>query len=241
MAAIPNFRKHLRLYLQLRGLTVSALSRQTDVPKQTIADWLAGTRPRNMEHVKRVADALGVSIVILFFGDGSVLPKDHEPIRTLRSVVKTSPAELRTFLKRFTEGSKLPATEASFLDDRCRAVHEGSFFFSHTDELMQIRGLSGHPVELSNSWHTVLGWSLAEIKRKHWFDLIHPGDWSVTLAAIEKFMLGDQPYGMCNHRLVHESGQLIRVNTLFFIELEVQLIFTLSRSGKGWRAHESKK
>jgi transcriptional regulator with XRE-family HTH domain len=60
--------KHLKQLLDDHGFTVSMLSRQTKVPKQTITDWLAGTEPRKLTQIKAVADALGVSIDTLVFG-----------------------------------------------------------------------------------------------------------------------------------------------------------------------------
>ena len=63
-----NFRKHLKVYIERSQITAAELARRTGVPKQTISDWLAGTQPRNMVHVKKVADELGVSLTELFFG-----------------------------------------------------------------------------------------------------------------------------------------------------------------------------
>ncbi|MNC97673.1 Helix-turn-helix domain protein [compost metagenome] len=64
-----DFKKQLSRYIRERGLTAAELARRTGVPKQTISDWLGGTRPRNMDFVKRLADELNVSIVELFFGN----------------------------------------------------------------------------------------------------------------------------------------------------------------------------
>jgi transcriptional regulator with XRE-family HTH domain len=65
-----NFKKQLKLYLDKRGLSASDLSRISGVPKQSISDWLGGSSPRNILNVKKVADALLVSIDHLVFGDG---------------------------------------------------------------------------------------------------------------------------------------------------------------------------
>jgi hypothetical protein len=48
------------------------LSRISGVPKQSLSDWLAGSSPRDIRTVKRVADALDVSLDHLVFGDGVV-------------------------------------------------------------------------------------------------------------------------------------------------------------------------
>lgn len=65
-----NFKKQLKIYLDKRGLSASDLSRISGVPKQSISDWLGGSSPRNILNVKKVADALLVSIDHLVFGDG---------------------------------------------------------------------------------------------------------------------------------------------------------------------------
>ncbi len=67
-----NFKNQLRHYLKARGLTASALARQAGVPKQSISDWLGGTAPRRVDHLKKVADALEVSLDHLCFGNGDV-------------------------------------------------------------------------------------------------------------------------------------------------------------------------
>ncbi len=67
-----NLKKQLKLYLQNKDLTASELSRVSGVPKQSLSDWLAGSNPRDIRMVKRVADALQVSLDHLVFGDGVV-------------------------------------------------------------------------------------------------------------------------------------------------------------------------
>lgn len=62
-------KQNLDHFLKRRGLTASGLARISDTPKQTIADWLAGASPRDLRAIKRVADALMVSVDILCFSD----------------------------------------------------------------------------------------------------------------------------------------------------------------------------
>jgi transcriptional regulator with XRE-family HTH domain len=62
-----NLKKNLKHILETRGLTASALARMSSTPKQTLADWLAGASPKDLSAVKRVADALGVSVDSLCF------------------------------------------------------------------------------------------------------------------------------------------------------------------------------
>ena len=236
-----DFRKNLKLYVHSSGLSAAAISRKTGVPKQTISDWLAGTRPRHMEDVKLVADLLGVSILTLFFGSENIKP-DKSPGKTpektpekaddsligWQGLQRASPTEVRTFLDMFEEPHECSEAGTEMFDERLIALRAGSFFFDHARDLMQIRGLTGFPVELSDSWETQLGYPLEELKRKKWLHWIYPEDQPATVKAIEAFLLGERPVGKVSHRLVHKSGRLIPVNTVLFIDTESRMLFTLS-------------
>ena len=63
-----KLKTQLRTLLKLKGINAAELSRQSGVPKQSISDWLGGTMPRNIAHVKKVADALNVTVDELCFG-----------------------------------------------------------------------------------------------------------------------------------------------------------------------------
>ncbi|MBU6155181.1 MAG: helix-turn-helix transcriptional regulator [Bdellovibrionales bacterium] len=65
-----NLKSQLRLFLQSRGISASDLARLSGVPKQSISDWLGGTAPRDIQKLKRVADAFGTTIDHLVFGEG---------------------------------------------------------------------------------------------------------------------------------------------------------------------------
>lgn len=65
-----NLRAQLKIYLERSGMTATKLSKNSGVPNTTISDWLAGRQPRNLDQVKRVAEALGTSIDHLVFGVG---------------------------------------------------------------------------------------------------------------------------------------------------------------------------
>lgn len=60
--------KNLKIKLRAQGIGVPTLSRQTHVPRQTIANWMAGLKPQNIEHVKAVADYFKVTVDELCFG-----------------------------------------------------------------------------------------------------------------------------------------------------------------------------
>lgn len=57
-------------------MTAAQLARKAKVPKQSLSGWLAGSNPRDVKQVKRVADVLSVSLDNLMFGQGK--EKNHQ-------------------------------------------------------------------------------------------------------------------------------------------------------------------
>lgn len=60
--------KQLRRYLERREMSASQLAKKANVPKQSLSGWLAGSNPRDVRQVKRVADVLGTTVDELMFG-----------------------------------------------------------------------------------------------------------------------------------------------------------------------------
>jgi transcriptional regulator with XRE-family HTH domain len=50
-------------------LTTKSLSTETEIPEGTLKTWLAGSAPRSLEDVRRVAQFLNVSFEFLIFGN----------------------------------------------------------------------------------------------------------------------------------------------------------------------------
>lgn len=50
------------------GIGVPTLAKNTGISRQTIANWMDGQRPRNIEQVKAVADYLGLTVDEICFG-----------------------------------------------------------------------------------------------------------------------------------------------------------------------------
>lgn len=65
-----TLKAQLTYHLKRRGMTAAELARKTGVSKQVLSLWLNGSKPKNVDQVKSVADALGVTIDNLMFGDG---------------------------------------------------------------------------------------------------------------------------------------------------------------------------
>lgn len=63
---------YLKQLIDSKGISVSRLAKATGVPNTTIANWLAGQAPKNIEQVKKVADYFGISIDELVFGNKSI-------------------------------------------------------------------------------------------------------------------------------------------------------------------------
>lgn len=63
-----RLRHNLALHMKARGIRLSELSRKAGVAKQTVSDWQSGLVPRGIISLKKVADALGVTVDQLVFG-----------------------------------------------------------------------------------------------------------------------------------------------------------------------------
>lgn len=66
---VMRLKQNLKLLLERKGLTAAGLARISSTPKQTLSDWLAGAAPKDLRAVKRVADALAVTVDRLCFAD----------------------------------------------------------------------------------------------------------------------------------------------------------------------------
>lgn len=53
--------------LEIHDMTAASLSRKSGVPKQTISDWLAGRKPRDLEQVRKVAQVFQMTVDELCF------------------------------------------------------------------------------------------------------------------------------------------------------------------------------
>ena len=59
----------LKGLMESKGINLTALSKATGVPKQTIHNWLCGTEPKSLGHVLSVARYFGLSIEELCYGN----------------------------------------------------------------------------------------------------------------------------------------------------------------------------
>jgi len=52
-----------------KKLSIAELSRQVQIPQQTLNNWLQGLEPKNLSQVKKVADYFNVTLDYLCFGE----------------------------------------------------------------------------------------------------------------------------------------------------------------------------
>lgn len=87
----------LRQQINGRGVSVTALAKATRIPAQTIHNWLAGSKPRDLDQVKRVADYFGVSVDDLAYGAGTAKDESSQhsnPIRDFRDEINAGVFEV---------------------------------------------------------------------------------------------------------------------------------------------------
>ncbi len=63
-----------------RRITLSELARRAGVPKQTLHNWTLGRRSVNPDQLKKVAQALEVSVHYLLYGDQDPFETPNEEI-----------------------------------------------------------------------------------------------------------------------------------------------------------------
>lgn len=67
----------LRRLLKVRGTTVAHLSRLSGISRRTLNDWLAGSAPRNISDLKKVATLMDTTVDALCFGGEVDVERDR--------------------------------------------------------------------------------------------------------------------------------------------------------------------
>lgn len=65
---MTDFKTNLKRIMKERGLSAAALSRQTQIPKSTISEWMQGRQPKFDDAILRLAKVLKVSTETLLTG-----------------------------------------------------------------------------------------------------------------------------------------------------------------------------
>jgi transcriptional regulator with XRE-family HTH domain len=66
-----RLKENLKHLIVLKDINVSQLARFTDLPINTVHNWLNGQSPQNLEQLKKVADYFEITIDDLCFGSKS--------------------------------------------------------------------------------------------------------------------------------------------------------------------------
>ncbi len=76
---LVNLKLNLKYLLRTRSLNVLKLSKETKLPKSTIADWCAGNSPKRIEQLKILADYFNLSVdQLVFEKDPSIFDKPKQ-------------------------------------------------------------------------------------------------------------------------------------------------------------------
>lgn len=210
-----SLKRQLKEAIRTRGISAAQLSRKTGIPKQRISDWLAGSRPRDMNSVKRAADVLGVSIDYLLFGD-SEAPRGLQVVPWV---------DRRAFIDLFMKTAELPSVGVH-VDQTGPLVSPGmSFLLRHTGDLAGVRSLTSPITKLSDSYEEVFGWSLEDTREERWMARVHPNDRLAIFSAFEKYILSGVDEGKITHRLMRKNGNYMRVHTTFMVDFDLKLFF----------------
>ena len=70
----------LKGQMDSHGITLSALSKETGVPKQTIHNWLCGTEPKSLDQVRSIAQYFNLSIEELCYGEVEKKSKNNSKL-----------------------------------------------------------------------------------------------------------------------------------------------------------------
>ncbi|MDZ4661049.1 MAG: helix-turn-helix transcriptional regulator [Pseudomonadota bacterium] len=71
--------KSLTALMKQRGLSLRELSKLSGVPPTTLNEWLSNRPPRNPVQIKKVAEALDVSLNFLLFNEED----KHDPLQRI--------------------------------------------------------------------------------------------------------------------------------------------------------------
>ncbi len=73
--------ENLSLLVKRQNISVSSLAKKTNIPNQTIHNWINGYNPQNIDHLKQIANFFNVTIDQLCFSSIDEIESDHsDPI-----------------------------------------------------------------------------------------------------------------------------------------------------------------
>lgn len=175
-----NLKKQLRYYLRVKNLSAAELARRSGVNKQSISNWLGGIEPKSFIHVKKIADALNLTIDELIFGDSSCVRK----VRSWLDEHSIESGDQHT--------SEIPTVKRPSLIDSLEAGCVVSF--------------NGFMRDVSPQFCRLLGWSEKELFSRPFLEFIHPSDRRRANIKLLRHNLGPELSHTFPMRLICKSG-----------------------------------
>lgn len=100
--------------------------------------------------------------------------------------------------------------------------------FLHSLDMLCIISFEGDFLELNPAWERTLGWSLDELKSRHWLHYVHPEDHNATIEATSRLLAGEALTNFQN-RYLHKAGGYRWLSWNSFPEMESRRMFGVVR------------
>lgn len=198
-----NLKGQLNFYLKSYGWTPAELARRSGAPKQSISDWMAGTPPRNLVLLKKVADTLQTTVDNLLFGQGIASGSGNELDENL------------------SDGSARTHERQSSLIGKAHSVPKP---MKGSDLYLAIMKPDGTIVQINGSFQKTLGWPHQEIIGRPGAEFIHAEDHKSYKKLLSEYRLYRKSMDGVFFRLVCKDGTQRWVQWQSVISEATQLI-----------------
>lgn len=204
-----NLKAQLNFFLKKLGWTPAELARRSGAPKQSISDWMAGTPPRNLVILKKVADTLETTLDVLLFGQA---PKIEAEI---------PPKQDRLPPKKFEERSATP-----------KSVSGSSTFgllpkATEQELYLLVLRLDGGIAHANTAWQNTLGWTREETIGRPIQDFLLEKDQEVWTGILEEYRQGRNSSDDRFFRLVCKNGTCRWVLWRSALSIDTQLVYCI--------------
>ncbi len=118
--------------------------------------------------------------------------------------------------------------QARFIADLKRMEEERDRLFNLSIDMLCIAGFDGQLKQVNPAWTRVLGWSVAELTKRTFLDLVHPDDVPATVASVERLRRGQEVRSFeSRYRCLDGTYRWLSWNS--YPLLEQELIFAVCR------------
>lgn len=101
-------------------------------------------------------------------------------------------------------------------------------FFSLSKDLFAIASREGYFIELSATWHELLGWSAEELKSKPFIEFIHPDDRKLTAETLSVINQG-LVHSEITNRYLTKDGKYVYLFWSSYVDHSTDLIYAIAR------------